>query len=186
MRCLIFAIPLLLAACDKAPTSRAPETDPAVADALADPILADPGLALQRGNAGQIGIPLGGAPDIAPNLPTLGALIKTNAKRFAGCNLQIAYGYGYSAKLPASLPLPDDAKIIEAAGSDTAACTLRAIRYATTRPPADAVSVWKTRPGFVSKDVVGGAEGASGSTVFRVAAQPAAGGATVDVIIRGN
>lgn len=187
MRRLILTSCILLAACDKAPTARAPETDPAVADALADPIMADPGLALSQGQGGQIGIPVGGAPTAAEGLPTLGQLIRANQKGpFAGCGARLDYHYGWSAKLPTPLALPGDATVIEAAGQDAVRCNLRIVRYAVAAAPADALHYWQGVKGFSATQVDGSVNGTSGATTFHATASAASKGATIDLIVRSK
>jgi hypothetical protein len=182
MRGLILTLCILAAACDKAPVASAPETDPAITDALADPIMADPGLALAQGRTGQIGVPVGIAPELPPGLPTLGTLWKTNDLA-AGCARNLFYNYTWSFKLPADLMLPDNAKVIEAAGNDAIGCALRIVRYGTTGSPAESLNVWQNRSGVRAKHVGIGVDGTSGPTVFRVIAYLAPKGATVDLII---
>jgi hypothetical protein len=187
MRRLAFTFCILLAGCGKAPVAPVPETDPAIADALADPVMADPGLALSQGRTGQVGVPVGVAPILPPDLPTLGQRIAANRKgAFAGCGDRLVYGYGWSAKLPAPLALPGDAKVIEAAGQDAARCNLRIIRYAVAAVPADALRYWQGIKGFSVAQVDSSVVGTSGSNSFYATASAASQGATIDLIVRSN
>lgn len=187
MRRLALTVCILLAGCGKAPVAPVPETDPAIADALADPIMADPGLALAQGRTGQVGVPVGVAPVLPPDLPTLGRLTRANRKGpFAGCGDRLAYGSGWSAMLPAGVTLPVDAKVIEAAGQDAPRCNLRLVRYATAAAPADALRFWQGTKGFSTTAIDGGVNGTSGSTAFRAIATAAPQGTTVDLMTRTN
>ena len=132
MRCAPFAL-LLLASCGSGTREAAVnETDPAITDAVNDPILADPRLSLQERGAA-IGVPTGVAENVADQ--TLGqvATIRVTETAFAGCNAKIDYAFVWSARLPADLLLPEAAKVTEAAGSDAKACKLRLVRYVTAR-----------------------------------------------------
>jgi hypothetical protein len=185
MRRPALMLSILLASCGKAPVAPAPETDPAVADALADPIMADPTLALSQGRTGQIGVPVGVAPMLPVGLPTLGQFIRANRKGpFAGCGDRLAYGYGWSAMLPNGVTLPGNAKVIEAAGKDVPGCNLRLVRYAVSAAPADALQYWQTTKGFLATTVDGGVNLISRNTAVRAIANAAPSGATVDLITR--
>ena len=114
MRALVLL--LLISACGTAPPDAAVnETDPAITDALADPIMADPRLALQD-RGGAIGVPTG--IDGGEHALTLGqiAAARVGEAPFAGCDARIDYAFAWMARLPADLTLPDTAKVSEAAG----------------------------------------------------------------------
>jgi hypothetical protein len=138
MRAVAFAL-LLLAGCGSGVREAAVnETDPAITDAVNDPILADPRLSLQE-RGGAIGVPTGVAENVADQ--TLGQVATAHVAEpaFAGCNTKIDYAFAWSARLPADLPLPEAAKVTEAAGSDAKACKLRLVRYLIAQP-TDAVT----------------------------------------------
>jgi hypothetical protein len=138
MRGVAFAL-LLLAGCGSGTREAAVnETDPAITDAVNDPILADPRLSLQE-RGGAIGVPTGVAENVADQ--TLGqvATARLAEPAFAGCNAKIDYAFAWSARLPSDLPLPDAAKVTEAAGSEAKACKLRLVRYVVSQP-TDAVT----------------------------------------------
>lgn len=145
MRALVLL--LLISACGTAtPDAAVNETDPAITDALADPIMADPRLALQD-RGGSIGVPTG--IDGGEHTQTLGQIAASRVREapFAGCNARIDYAFAWMARLHADLALPDTAKVSEAAGSNAPACNLRIVRYAIARPVAE-VDLFYRKRGF--------------------------------------
>lgn len=146
------ALPFLtmLAACSAAPTVDAPvnATDPAIADAMAGPIMSDMGLsgaaapdALMPGEQpATLPVPLDALID-TDGAPTLGEVARARLAEpaFAGCDPKIAYSALYSVKLPAPLALPKVARLSEAAGSDRAGCALRIVRFAVPGAPQKAL-----------------------------------------------
>ena len=173
-RSVVPALLLALAACGKA--SDAPTdvdaldreltaangpaaADPAIAQALHDQIMVDPGLQ-QQSNANAIRPPdrpdpgavppdlaradpvkaatLRHAPPPTTGCPqcrarsgayTLGALAAGQATG-RGC-AAVSYSAGWANRLPADLPLYPDARITEAAGNAAGACRLRAVSFAS-------------------------------------------------------
>jgi hypothetical protein len=145
MRSLIILVILILGSCGSAPEIPKSETDPAVADALADPIMADPQLALtNQGRVAPIGIPVGATPHEPSDLPVLGDVAKRNVRSAAsgGCDIKLRYAYGWMAQLPADLPLPKTVQVAEAAGSDTPTCALRIVRYQSAMPAVE-IEYWR-------------------------------------------
>lgn len=145
MRALVLL--LLISACGTAPPDAAVnETDPAITDALADPIMADPRLALQD-RGGAIGVPTG--IDGGEHAQTLGQIAAARVREtpFAGCNARIDYAFAWMARLPADLALPATATVSEAAGSNASACNLRIVRYAIARPVAE-IELFYRKRGF--------------------------------------
>ena len=174
---------LLLTACGTAtPDAPVNETDPAITDALNDPIMADPRLALQD-RGGAIGIPTG--IDGGEHTETLGqiAAARVREEPFAGCDAKIDYAFAWMARLPADLPLPATATVSEAAGSNAAACNLRIVRYDVPRPVAD-VKAFYRKKGFVISESEGAILGirASDGTSFRVSVTTTKSGAAIDFV----
>jgi hypothetical protein len=174
---------LMLAGCGIA-TQEAPvnETDPAITDALADPIMADPRLALQD-RGGAIGVPT--AIDGGDHALTLGqiATARIREKAFAGCNAKIDYAFAWMAKIPADLDLPAAATVSEAAGSNAKGCNLRIIRYAITRPVAEVDAFYREK-GFVLSGgggIVSGIRAADGAAYW-VSIAATKTGTTVDFV----
>lgn len=142
---------LVLAACGETRnTNTADSADPAATAAVADPIMTDAQLARRSNTDGfrpadepfQALVPPGmpdplrdGAP------PTVVARMASALTKdvFAGCNRAIGYSFGWAARLPENLALPANARVAEAAGSDSAGCTLRLIAYDTEAAP-DAIA----------------------------------------------
>jgi len=147
MRPAFILLPLLAAACSAAKpnAARDNETDPAIADALAGPVMSDMQMsgaaspdALRPGEQpATLPVPLDARLDMA-DAPTLGEVV-AKAKQdagFAGCPINLAYTAMYSLKLPEPLALPKEARLAEAAGSDGSGCALRIVRFAMPGAPA--------------------------------------------------
>ncbi len=137
---------LALAACS-APQSaddRSNATDPAVADAMAGPIMTDMAMggaaapdALRPGNQPpSLPVPIDARLDMGDAAP-LGEVVRLRMREaaFAGCAPAIAYSALWSLKLPKPFDLPKDARLSEAAGSDRAGCGLRIVRIALPGAP---------------------------------------------------
>jgi hypothetical protein len=193
MRGLLFFSIFMITACGTAPRAHEAETDPAVADALSDPVLADPQLALQRGGGSQIGIPVGAAPDMALDMPLLHEVAKvwSNNPVFAGCDPKVGYAYAWMAKRPAALPLPVAAQVAEAAGSDSPKCAFRIVRYGISQLPADVAIAWRAagaKAGFAlsgSNTELRGLRRRDGAA-FVMTVQPAGSGSSVDLVTRST
>ena len=188
--------------------------DPALAAALADPILVDPDLGGQaNGDALRPPPrPLSGAvPPIdiaaidvsdlklakapppgktcpvcaaAGNAVTLGALAAAQSDGpTRACAAAIGYSARWAARLPDDIPLYPDARVREAAGSDTGGCAVRAVRYMTTAPVARVIDFYYTRArmaGYSADHQARGGEhaliGTRGAAAYTVVARPRAGG----------
>ncbi len=176
-----FVLLLALSACGTAtPDAALNETDPAITDALSDPIMADPRLELQHGG-GSVSVPVG--VEGSAQTQTLGqiAALRLRDPAFKGCDPKIDYAFAWMARLPAELALPDAAKVSEAAGSNKATCNLRIVRYAIARPVAD-VKAFYRKQGFAISGSDGSIRGirAKDSTAFTVAIKATKSGAIVD------
>jgi hypothetical protein len=158
----VLLVPLLLAAC--APpdggSARDNASDPAVADALAGPIMSDaqmggtaaPDALRPDEQPATLPVPLDARIDTG-GAPTLGEVAaKAIADpAFAGCAAEIGYSAMWSVKLPPALALPKDARLAEAAGYDKPGCALRIVRFALPGAPAAALDnydVLLKREGF--------------------------------------
>ena len=178
---LVLLFLLLLTACSSgAEKSAVNETDPAITDALNDPIMADPRLELQHGG-GSVSVPLG--VDGGEHAQTLGQIAAARVKdaAFAGCNPKVDYALAWSGRLPAELALPAGATVSEAAGSDAANCKLRIVRYAIAKPQAD-VETFYRKAGYVisgSADAISGIR-ASDSAAYWVSVTAAEKGSSID------
>jgi hypothetical protein len=161
MRVLLLC-PLLLVACSSPGTGGAGEnaSDPAVADAMAGPILSD---AQMGGTASSDALRPNEQPAALPvpldaridteGAPTLGEVAAKAVAdpAFAGCTAQIGYSAMWSVKLPPVLALPKEARLAEAAGYDQNGCALRIVRFAMPGAPATVLSSYETlakREGF--------------------------------------
>ena len=178
-----FVLLLLLSACGTAPPDAAVnETDPAITDALADPIMADPRLALQD-RGGAIGVPTG--IDGGEHAQTLDQIATARVREapFAGCDAKIDYAFAWMARLPAELALPAAGTVSEAAGSNATACNLRIVRYAIARP-VGAIDRFYRKKGFVLSDVdgaIGGVRSRDGMAYW-VSIRATKSGTSVDFV----
>lgn len=147
--------------------------DPAIAQALRDPIMSDPGLQ-QQANANAVRPParpdsgaippdilhpdpvdpasLSHAPSPAAGCPqcrakadsyTLGALAAAQPAR-RGC-AAITYSAAWANRLPADLPLYPDARVTEAAGIATGPCSVRAVSFASGAAAVKLIDWYFTR-----------------------------------------
>ena len=177
------ALFLALSACGIAtPETAVNETDPAITDALSDPIMADPRLELQHGG-GSVSIPAG--VEAGAQTQTLGQVAAPRLRdaAFKGCEPKIDYAFAWMAQLPTDLALPDAAKVSEAAGSNAAACKLRIVRYAIDRPVAE-VEAFYRKQGFLISGSDGSISGirAKDGTAFTAAIKATKSGAGVDFV----
>ncbi len=158
MRLLCLA--LLLVGCGTSPTRKpadANAVDPAVAAALADPLMTDPDLSAQANidtlrpsdQPFQAPVPVGAPTSARPDAtPTLGARAKAvtaadRAEAFSSCDLGVAYSQRWVDRLPHDLALPAAAQVTEAAGSDTAACKLRVVSFVLPDAPDAALARYR-------------------------------------------
>ena len=180
---LAIALLLMLGACSSAaPEAIINETDPAITDALSDPIMADPRLALQQGG-GSVSVPTG--IDGGTHTQTLGQIASARLAdpAFNGCNPKVDYAFRWSARLPAELGLPGGATVSEAAGSDAKGCNLRIVRYRMARPASE-VDAFYRKKGFAisgSGSAVSGVRAADG-TAYWVSITETSSGASVDFV----
>ncbi|UVO55024.1 hypothetical protein [Sphingomonas sp. SUN039] len=138
----LLLLPLaLLSGCGSSPSGKAnaSDVDPAVTAALADPLMADPQLD-RRSNDGALRpadepyramVPPGSPDPLRDDAPpTLLARVRpAMGDGFTGCGVDVAYSYGWAARLSPDLTLPAEAQVAEAAGNDTAKCRLRLVAY---------------------------------------------------------
>lgn len=187
-RLLAFALLIPLAACDRTPdaqtdldqldreltdaNSAGNLRDPAIAQALHDQIMVDPGLT-QSSNANAVRPPsrpdfgatpldvarpdpvdpatLRPAPAAKPDCPqcrakpqafTLAALA-AQQPRTQNC-AKVSYSAAWANRLPAALPLYPDARVVEAAGNDASGCALHVVTFSTSASPAKLVNWYHT------------------------------------------
>ncbi len=67
---------------------------------------------------------------------------KSAKASFNGCGMDVSYSMAWSARMPADLPLYPQAKVAEAAGSDSGACRLRAVTFSTAAAPRNLVDYY--------------------------------------------
>ena len=179
------AMTLMLAACGAPRASDMPDPqrsgsaallgDPAVAAAIAAPIMVDPGLA-QMANADTIRPPT--LPDpvavpadalgLAAAMPATGvraapapagdcagcraarraltlAALAELSGTGAACTAGIGYASGWALDLPAAIQPPPDARIVESAGNDAPGCRLRAASLLSPSPVQHVLDWFHTR-----------------------------------------
>jgi hypothetical protein len=176
--------------------------DPALSVALEEPIMVDPNLASQSNEDSirppaqpfQAPVPLDpNAPDGAGSGQTLGSLAEQQARlskdKFNGCALDVKYSMDFANRLPTDLPLYPRARVVEAAGSDTNTCRLRAITYSSSAAPKAMIDYYLTiarRAGFTASHSSEGNEdlvsGTRDGAAFYAIIQPAGAGSSVDLV----
>jgi len=189
MRALAFAF-LTLAACGATPEAARNETDPAILEALADPIMADPQLAAQDGGSVSVSVPVGAMPTIPDDAPSLRqiAMLRTRDGAFAECNPDIAHGYRWMARLSGELAPPQGAMVVEAGGSDAPGCGLRIVRYGIAKPAADVAALVRAQAGKAGYALSGSDASLRGArkrdgAAFWVTIAPMAQGSWVDLTV---
>jgi len=203
MKCALLLLLALLAGCGASSnnTTANRTVDPAIASALADPLMADPYLE-RRSNAGalrpadqpyQAMVPPG-----APDSLRLGARPTTLARMqprmrtgFAGCNLNVSYSFRWASRLPPEIELPKDARVAEAAGSDVTGCGLRLVAFALPARPDSVIDLYRRAAKAGSYTIVEeehdgasvlSARRARDGAAFHLSAFPSAGGSAVDLV----
>jgi hypothetical protein len=197
-------------------TGKGSDTDPALTAALEDQIMVDPSLANQA-NADSIRpadeplqapipperVASGGATlkgsgtstaSAAKGAVTLGQLAQQQASvsktQFNGCGLDVDYAMGWSNRLPGDLPLYPRARVVEAAGSDTGNCALRAVTFTSSAAPRAMVDYYVAtarKAGYSAEarvedgtHIVAGTRGSA--AYYVILAQGAGGGTTADFV----
>lgn len=122
----------------------AASADPALTRALADQIIVDPAVVRRAADHGEH--PAAHTPPRAAvdatraraDRPKLGELARSQAagQGAANCYATLSYGRRWATRLPPALPLPPDATVSEAAGSEVPGCHTRVVSFAsaTTAP----------------------------------------------------
>ncbi len=150
-------------------------SDPALTAALEDQIMVDPALTGQS-NANAIRpsdepmqAPVPSEKDVDPSLAgngkTLGQLAAQQAQiskdNFNGCGLDVDYSMVWSTRLPSGLPLYPQSRVVEAAGSDTNGCKLRAVTFTSTAAPRTLIDYYldaAKRAGYAAEHSAQGTE----------------------------
>ena len=99
---------------------------------------------------------------------TLGALASRQTdKRTSSCAGAMRYSAEWADRLPADVPLYPGARVVEAAGANTASCNLRAVSFATNASLKTVIDWYYTRitnVGFTAEHQSDGAEHTLGGT----------------------
>ncbi len=123
---------------------------------------------------------------------TLGALAARQPnRRTSNCASRLRYAAGWANRLPADMPLPRDARVIEAAGTESDGCSLRVVAFSTPAKIKTAIDWYYTRvtaAGFTAehqsdgdRHVLGGTRGRDDAYVVFATAR-VDGGTNVEVI----
>jgi hypothetical protein len=184
------------------------DADPALTASLEDQIMVDPSLS---GKANEDAIRPASEPfqspvpadqavkEVTGGAQTLGELASQQAKiakdSFNGCGLNVSYSAEYAARLPADLPMPASAQVIEAAGSDDNGCRLRAVSHSIAQPIKDVAAYYAqiaTRAGYRPVSgldgkamMVSGKRAADGGA-FYVILTPVGAGTTADLVVNNG
>ncbi len=189
------------------------EADPALTAALEDQIMVDPTLSGQANDHAirptaepyQAPVPAGegrATPTLAAAAnpaQTLGSLAAQQAgiekDAFNGCGLNVHYSMDYAAKLPADLPLPEAARVTEAAGSDDNGCRLRAVSHSVGAPMAQVANHYANSAARAGYRVSSASEGsgrmvsgkrASDGGAFYVILTPDGAGTSADLVVNNG
>lgn len=176
------------------------DVDPAMTRALEDQIMVDPELVGQSNRdairppneAFGAAVPPGeGNAGPQPAGQVAARLAGQAARQFENCSLKVSYTMRWSTRLPADLPLPANARVGEAAGSDQGACGLRAITYSSASAPralADYYTRLASKGGYQATSATEGrgtmisAWRDRDGAAFYAIIQPQPGGAMVDLV----
>lgn len=220
----LLAIALTLGACTgdtppraaTASTADANELDPLLASIVNDPLMTDPQLT-SRSNANAVRPPdqpfalmvpaIGGAfaqtaPGPCDSCATVrGALTlaafaaRQGDAQMQDCARNIGYDAAWANFLPAALPLPDRAQVIEAAGTNRGPCRLRVVSFEIDQSVADAVDALAaravkvgyavTRDGAGSEQLLTGRRGSDG-TALALYARASGGMTAVQIAATGG
>ena len=131
---------------------------------------------------------------VARDAVTLTALAaRQNDARLKSCAPSLRYAAGWANRLPADLPLHGGARVVEAAGIDTATCRIRVVTFATTHPVAHIIDWYFTQGAKAGYTAVHQADGSdhvlSGSRTRDGAAYVAfvrpgtSGGSEIDLLV---
>lgn len=98
---------------------------------------------------------------------TLGALAARQSGAGAGCAADLDYSARWAARLPADIPLYPQARVTEAAGTDSGRCALRVVSFSSPAPLQSMLDWYYTvvtRAGFSSEHRSDGTEHVLGGT----------------------
>jgi hypothetical protein len=207
MRSLTLIIVLGLAACGSPPANTtADDVDPALTTALADPIMTDRQLegradtdALRPAAQPIQALTPPGEPDpLRGDAPvTIVAragrtIANHDSKSFSSCDLTVSYTIGWSNRLPDGLGLPADARVSEAAGSNSPTCGLRLVAFSAASAPAAVAETYRraaTSGGFAATEaregnnvIVKAIRAADGAAFLASIGDGPGGGSNVDLI----
>ncbi|CAN5241091.1 hypothetical protein BH09PSE3_BH09PSE3_13370 [soil metagenome] len=197
MKFRTFIPALALGGCQSpAPEQTRNAADPAVAEALSQPLMTDldmqgaaaPDALRPSDQPATMQIPTDAVVDIS-EAPMLGQLVTARIREpaFAKCNPAVRYSAQWSLRLPDWIELPDGAHLAEAAGSDSPACALRIIRFGMSGTPAlalDHFAAAAKHDGFAIQRSANSlsASRALDGAAFRVDATVIASGTRIDAV----
>ncbi len=180
-------------------------TDPVLAAALEDQIMVDPALSGQS-NANAIRptnepmqsptpLEAGSNGSADRQTVTLGQRAAEQAKidktNFKGCGIDVDYSMAWAAKLPEGLTLYPQARVEEAAGSDTQKCKLRAVTFTSKAAPQALIDYYlgtSKRAGYASGTQIDGADHivagtrSDGAAYYIILTPRQGGGTAADIV----
>ena len=201
-RCSFFLLFASLAGCTQPDATRRERdvADPAIAMALANPMMTDPELlgpahidATRPPDRPYQALLPPGTPDplrgdAAPTVVARMLPLMTGAG-FAACDRSVRYSFGWATALPPKLGLTTDSRVAEAAGSDRTDCRLRLIAYDGDNSPEAVIDSYRRLAVAAGYRITESAQGratllradGAGAAAFLVVAYPAkTGGSSVD------
>lgn len=128
---------------------------------------------------------------------TLGGLAaKQQGRSLSGCAAKLGYSAGWAARMPPSMPLHPQARVVEAAGTQADGCTLRAVTFSTPQPLQTMIDWYYTRAirsGYTAehqlKDgqhLLGGTRARDGLAYIAFLSAREDGGTDIDLIADGG
>lgn len=143
--------------------------------------------------------PTTGGPDFNAQAQsvTLGGLAaRQQNARARACAAKLAYSASWTTRMPAALPLPPQARVTEAAGTNADGCSLRAVTFSTPQPLKTMVDWYYTRAvkgGYTAehqlKDgqhLLGGTRKRDGNAYLIFLSARSDGGTDIDLLADGG
>lgn len=201
-----FALLLMLAGCDRAPSATelarlraeaARTADPAVTAALEDPIMSDRDLVVAD-DSRRVRSVRGPAEANYPsrtgdNAGFFKAL--RGLEPGPGCETGFRADAAFAGQLPPAFAMPRGATVVEAAGNDRPGCRARMAAFRLATPPAAVAASYAARasaagydnkPGVRGADHVVGGVRARDEARYFLLASPRAGGSEVSLLVTGG
>ena len=177
--CLALTV-LLLAGCGSEAPVPVPDDDPALAEALAGPILVDPELVAENRANSAVALPSqdGSLPSVDAGAEAIAAARDEALEMVGGpgrmreapegdngalpavernCEEHASPTAQWAARMPATFPVYPRGAVMEASGTDSDGCALRKVSFVTPVPPGEVIDFYFTRAraaGYSAEHVV--------------------------------